>query len=91
MCLLHQDDETVVNEVRPLREESIVGRVSFVCERYGTIDNDVYFSHLSCVRGYCPTVGDEVKCSCVEYNDARSNWRAFSVEPIAEIKSENRE
>lgn len=91
MCLLHQDDETVVNEVRPLREEIMFGQVSFVCQRYGTIENDIYFTLSSCSRGYCPEVGDEVKCCCVEYNDSRSNWRAFSVEPIAKNTSEHRE
>lgn len=80
-----------MNEVRPLREETKVGQVSSVCQRYGTIEDDIYFTLSSCVRGYCPKVGDHVECSCVEHNDSRSNWRAFSVEPKAEAKSGERE
>lgn len=81
--LLHQDGERVVSEVMPLREKSVTGVVSSVLQGYGTIEEDIYFTFYSCVRGYRPRMGDSVRVVCVEYRHQKSNWRATSVEPTA--------
>ena len=83
VVLLIQDGERVVNEVTPLRERALTGVVSSVLQGYGMIEEDIYFTFYSCVRGYRPRMGDSVRVVCVEYRHQKSNWRATSVEPAA--------
>ena len=83
LTILHQDGQTLVNDVQPLREKTLTACVSSVGQGFGTIGDDIYFAFSSCVRGYQPRVGEEVRVVCVECQHPRSNWRATHVEPVA--------
>lgn len=80
LFLLHQDDEVTVNEVRPLREQSMCGvEVTHIAHGYGTIRNDVFFTLPACCHGYYPSIGDLVDAECVEYRHHHNNWRAYRI------------
>ena len=80
LFLLHQDEEVVVNELRPLREQSVRGvEVTHVACGYGTIRNDIFFMFSACSHGYYPARGDLVDVVCVEYRHRYNNWRAYRV------------
>lgn len=81
VCLLSEDDETTVTDVRPLREKTIVDAVTSLSQGFGLIRDDVYFTFSACARGYRPAVGERVTARCVEYKHPRSSWRAMHVEP----------
>ena len=83
LTILHQDGQTLVNDVQPLREKTLTASVSSVSQGFGTIGDDIYFVFSACVRGYRPRVGEEVRVVCVEYQHPRSNWRATHVEPVS--------
>ena len=83
VSVLHQDGESVVCEVRPLRERSLVGTVTMVSTGFGLIDSNVYFTFSSCVSGYRARVGDDVNVVCVEYRHPKSTWRAVRMEPLS--------
>lgn len=82
--LLHQDDEVTVNDVCPLREQTVSGEIIHLAQSYGTIDGDIHFTISACCRGYYPAKGDQVSAICVEYRHRKNNWRAYSVTPIKE-------
>ena len=82
LYLLYQDEEVTINEVRPLRECSVHGEVTYVTHGYGTIQQDIHFTISACCRGYHPRKGDRVSAECVEYKHHRNNWRAYIVTPL---------
>ena len=84
VCLLSQDDETVVSEVRPLREKTVTDAVTSLSQWSGLLGADVYFTFSACGAGYRPVVGEVVKATCVEYKHPRSCWRATHVEAVGE-------
>lgn len=84
VTLLHQDEQTVVSGVCPLRERAVTGTVDSVSHSFGIINGDIYFTFSACVRGWRVGVGERVRVVCVEYRHHRSNWRAIHVEPIQE-------
>lgn len=65
--------------VKPLREKEFVGFVTSVINRYGYIDEDVFFPLGAC-RGYFPRVGDCVLATVIESKQRKSQWRAYKVE-----------
>ncbi len=81
VTILHQDEESKVTGIGPLREKMATGTVTSVSSGFGTIDDNVYFTLSACMRGYRARVGDRVAMECVEYNHPRSNWRAVLIEP----------
>lgn len=85
---MHQDEETVINEIQPLRSRTLTGTVNSVSHGFGTVDSDIYFTFSSCCHGYRPRRGDIVSVECVEYKHQKSNWRAFKVEPVSSEEGE---
>ena len=69
--------------VKPLREKVFVGYVTNVINRYGFIDEDVFFPLGAC-RGYFPRVGDCVLVTAIESKQRKSQWRAYKVEKCSE-------
>ncbi|XP_071960660.1 RNA helicase Mov10l1-like [Antedon mediterranea] len=79
----HKDLETgntLVKDVRPLREQKIYGTISHIYVGYGFIDYRTYFAFSACQCGYVPEKGDNVIALCIEAKQKRGNWRAVSVE-----------
>ena len=70
------DDGEEVEFVQPLREKEVKGRVTFLGQDYGLVDNDILFSLNG--RGEL-MVGDEVEVRCVECRHRRASWRAVSM------------
>ncbi len=81
LAILHQDGESKVTGISPLRERRATGTVTYVSPGFGIIDDDVYYTFSACLRGYQAKVGDRVVMECVEYHHPKSNWRAVLVEP----------
>ena len=90
VALLHQDGQTEVNDLRPLREKSVTGSVTSVSSGFGVIEGEVYFTFSACARGYYPRVGDGVRVVCVEHRHHKNAWRAIHVEPTAPILNKTR-
>lgn len=71
-------DEEVMS-VRPLRERQFVGSVTNLINRYGFVDDDIFFPLGAC-RGYSPRKGDCVFVTAIESKQRKSDWRAYRVE-----------
>ena len=67
--------------VKPLREKEFVGIITDVINRYGFIDNDVYF-HMSACGSYQPRKGDCVQVNAMESKQRKANWRAVKVQRV---------
>ena len=72
------NDKEVIS-VKPLREKEFVGFVTNVINRYGYIDDDIFFPFRAC-KGYIPRNGDCVLVTAIEAKQRRSQWRAYRVE-----------
>ncbi|XP_065066757.1 RNA helicase Mov10l1-like [Rhopilema esculentum] len=75
--------ENEVVAVEPLREKQFVGVVTSIMNRYGFIDDDIYFPFGAC-RGYTPKLSHWVLVTAIESNQRRSQWRAMRVEKCTE-------
>ena len=83
-CVIRETggQEDVVS-VKPLREKVFVGIVTHLINRYGFVDNDIFFPLGAC-RGYCPRKGDYVLVNGIESKQRKSQWRAYKIEKCSE-------
>ena len=75
--------ENEIVAVEPLREKQFVGVVTNIMNRYGFIDDEIYFPFGAC-RGYTPKLGHWVLVTAIESNQRRSQWRAMRLEKCTE-------
>eukprot|EP00794_Sanderia_malayensis_P005865 gene5865-6558_t len=77
-----ETSEEVIISVKPVREKEFVGTITDVINRYGFIDDDIYFHISSCINSYAPVKGDQVKVCAIESKQKRSHWRATKLEKL---------
>ncbi|KAK3769722.1 hypothetical protein RRG08_004971 [Elysia crispata] len=69
--------------VCPARSNDIEGRVTFVKNDYGFINDEIHFKLTSCLNGYKPKKNDFVKATLVESAQKKLEWRAINIYPLS--------
>ena len=72
------DGAVEVKSVTPLREKTLIGKITNVSPGY--INDEVYFGIGACSRNYRPRRGDIVNATAIESHQGQVNWRALKVE-----------
>ncbi|XP_022239290.1 RNA helicase Mov10l1-like isoform X1 [Limulus polyphemus] len=77
-----EDSETVrVLKIKPLRQNSTVGKVSSVQHDRGIVDGEIVYFYSACDIKYQPRRGDSVTVVAIESDQGRFQWRALSINP----------
>ncbi|XP_076313360.1 RNA helicase Mov10l1-like isoform X3 [Tachypleus tridentatus] len=77
-----EDSETVsVLRIKPLRQNSTVGKVSSVQHDGGIVDGEIVYFYSACDIKYHPQRGDSVIVKAIESDQGRFQWRALSINP----------